>query len=509
MSVKDKIKCAVYARDSTDQQGDTLTNQINQCKEYIKLLGEQYDYENVLEFKDHAVSGYYTSVFERAEMKRAIAAAKEKRFELLVFKEVSRVGRDKQENPAIIGMFEQYGIRVIAINDGYDTLNKSNITFDILSVLAEQESKKISSRVSSAKKQKALRGMWNGEAPIGYVVKDKRLKVDNETKHIVQLIFDLYVNRGMGTFKVAKYLNDRGYRSKNGRVFSRGTVTQILKNRVYIGDTIYGRRKNILKRKYDDTGKMTKKKMQVILPEQEWTIIEKTHEAIIDKELYWEARSILNKKKKQGAPRRAYHPLTGILFCGKCGAGMVCQKRSFSNKQYRYYICKTYHKYGRDACDQANVNADELERVIVNAIKERFKQIDINNIIAKSDRSNDIKQLEEEYKELNNRKERLKKDQLDIFKQRDFFTEETYQEQMITIKKQIEVSEQEMQLIENKIIAVKESDNNIANIKEIVNSFIKLEIEDTSRLRVLLHDLIKRITLTGDSLEIEYKYDIM
>lgn len=92
-------------------------------------------------------------------MKRAIEDAKQKKIQLLVFKEVSRVGRDKQENPAIIGMFEQYGVRIIAINDNYDSLNKDNITFDILSVLSEQESKKISVRVSSARKQKALGAM--------------------------------------------------------------------------------------------------------------------------------------------------------------------------------------------------------------------------------------------------------------------------------------------------------------------------------------------------------------
>src|SRR5690606_39521087 len=82
---------------------------------------------------DLAVSGYYTSVFERETMKKAIEYAKQKRYQVLVFKEISRVGRDKQENPAIVGMFEQYGIRVIAINDNYDSLNKDNITFDILS----------------------------------------------------------------------------------------------------------------------------------------------------------------------------------------------------------------------------------------------------------------------------------------------------------------------------------------------------------------------------------------
>ncbi|MFC5529414.1 recombinase family protein [Cohnella yongneupensis] len=180
MSSSEKIKCAVYARVSTDKHGDSIENQVSQSQEYISRLGPQYDSEDLLIYRDEAVSGYYTSVFNRAEMKQAIKDARDHKFKLLVFKEVSRVGRDKQENPAIIGMFEQYGVRVVAINDNYDSLNKDNITFDILSVLSEQESKKISSRVSSARKQKARRGQWRGEPPIGYVVSPvtKKLEVD-------------------------------------------------------------------------------------------------------------------------------------------------------------------------------------------------------------------------------------------------------------------------------------------------------------------------------------------
>jgi site-specific DNA recombinase len=224
--------CAIYARVSTDRQGESIENQVNQCQEYISRLDGPYDTTNLLVYRDVAVSGYYTSVFDRAEMKQAIKDARENKFKLLVFKEVSRVGRDKQENPAIIGMFEQYGVRVVAINDNYDTLNKDNITFDILSVLSEQESKKISSRVSSARKQKARRGQWGGEPPVGYRInpENKKLEADPEWMHVPKVIFDLYVNSGMGTFKVAEYLNAQGIKTKQGFLWSRESVNRIIRN---------------------------------------------------------------------------------------------------------------------------------------------------------------------------------------------------------------------------------------------------------------------------------------
>src|SRR5690606_9485856 len=154
------------------------------------------------------------------------------KYKVLVFKEISRVGRDNQENPAIVGMFEQYGIRVIAINDNYDSLNKDNITFDILSVLAEQESKKTYVRVSNAKKQKARRGLWNTDAPIGYKYNSdtKKLEIDPDSREIVETIFRLYTQRGLGSFLIAKHLNDTGKQTRDGNQFSRESVKKIIEN---------------------------------------------------------------------------------------------------------------------------------------------------------------------------------------------------------------------------------------------------------------------------------------
>lgn len=504
------IKCGIYARVSTDKQEDSIENQIGQATEFISRLGDEYVVDEECIFIDTAVSGYYTSVFEREAMKKAIEYAKQKRYQVLVFKEISRVGRDKQENPAIVGMFEQYGIRVIAINDNYDSLNKDNITFDILSVLSEQESIKTSSRVSSARRQKALRGEWGGEAPIGYKVdrQTKKLIIDEEKKHIPKLIFDLYVNHGYGTFKIAEYLNQKGMLTKNNREWSRGTVAGVLKNQAYIGNVVHGMRKNVLKRTYDETGRMRKKKMQVKTDPSEWTIVENAHEPIIDKETFYEAQRILKSRTHSREPRHAYHPLTGILICGKCNAGMICQKRTHENKEYRYYICKTYHKYGRSKCKQANVNADKLEKTIVEIVKNRLNNLVTSNINVFADRSKDILRLEKEKDRLIKAKEKAEKDQIDIFSQRDLFSEEVYKEQMMKLKNQILSLEEEISIIENKIEAINIQASKEADLNNIIEEFLKIDMEDTANLRKLLHELIDKIYLNDNHLDIEYNYDL-
>jgi site-specific DNA recombinase len=509
LQLHEKIKCAIYARVSTDQQGDSIDNQVSQCQEYISRLGVQYDSNDVIIYRDVAVSGYYTSVFDRAEIKQAIQDARGGRFKLLVFKEVSRVGRDKQENPAIIGMFEQYGIRIIAINDNYDSLNKDNITFDILSVLSEQESKKISSRVSSARKQKARRGQWGGEPPIGYRVnrETKKLEFDPEWKDVPVTVFHLYVNKGFGTFKVAEYLNQKGTKTKNGNMWSRESVNKLIRNQAYIGNVVYGTRRNQLQREYDDSGKMTKRKVQIRIDKTEWQIIEQAHEALIDKETFYTAQRILLSKSHNRTPRRAYHPLTGILFCGKCKEGMVCQKRSSNNKEYRYYICKTYHKFGRQVCDQANINADELEDTITDLVRYKLKKIPQGVFSITANKEKDMDRLEQEVKLKQARREKWRKDQIDIFGQREIFDEATYFQQMLDIKRQIQILDEEIAIIGIQTEKLIEQISETASLEHYMEEFNKLDMDDPGRKRVLMHELIRKITLTDHQLDIDYNYD--
>lgn len=511
MLMNEVIKCGVYARVSTDRQDDSIENQIGQATEFINRLGSEFELDDDCIFIDNAVSGYYTSVFEREAMKKAIELAKENKYKVLVFKEISRVGRDKQENPAIVGMFEQYGVRVIAINDNYDSMNKDNITFDILSVLSEQESKKTSVRVSSARKQRALRGQWGGEAPIGYLVdkESKKLVVDPDKKHIPETIFDLYTNHGLGTFKIAEHLNLKGILTKNNKEWSRSTVRRILSNQAYIGSVVHGTRKNVLKRKYDDTGKMTKKKVQITTDPSEWTVTKNAHEAIIEPEVFYNAQKIINSRTHHRQPRRAYHPLTGILKCSKCGAGMVCQKRTFQTKVYRYYICKTYHKYGRARCSQANINADKIEKAIIDIVKDRLNDISVSKIIASTNRDDDINRLKKEEKSLLTSKNNAEKDSVDIFNQRELFTEEVYKGQMLSLKNKTEAIEEEIAIIRNKITAIEEQSNQTANVSKVVQQFLNLDTKDTSTLRTLLHDLISNIDASNEHLDIEYNYDIL
>ncbi|MFD1678226.1 recombinase family protein [Alicyclobacillus fodiniaquatilis] len=375
-------RCAVYARVSTDMQGESLENQVEYAQEYIRRLGDAYELAAACVYTDFDQSGYYTRFLQRPAIQRALGDAQARKFDVIVFKEISRISRDQAEHVEVVSRFTQYGVRIIAINDNLDSDRPE--TLDLLgihSVMAEMESKRISSRVSSGKKMLARRGMWMGEAPIGYVLNrdTHQLEIDFTQKEIVETIFRLYTAEDYGTFRIAAYLNDREMRTKNGRLWSRGTVGQVLRNPAYVGDLVYGKTRNTLKRIFDDRG-YTKVQGRNEMAPEDWIVVTDTHPAIISREMFEQAQVKLRARRKQN-PGRSRHPLTGILVCAECGAGMVCQKQRYQGREYRYYTCSRAFRFGRQMCQQPNVPADKIEQALwrwILRLLEAYKEMTVN-----------------------------------------------------------------------------------------------------------------------------------
>ncbi|WDL98645.1 recombinase family protein [Alicyclobacillus sp. ALC3] len=355
----------MYARVSTDRQGESLDNQVDYAKEYIRRLGDEFAVDATCVYTDFDQSGYYTRFIQRPAIQQALEDAKQGRFHVIVFKEISRISRDQAEHIEIVSRFQMHGVRVIAINDNVDSDRPE--TLDLLgihSVMSEMESKRISSRVSSGKKSLARRGVWLGEAPIGYRLceKARRLEIDAQFAATVVAIFRMYVDENKGTLRIADHLNRTCQYSKNGKLWSRFTVNRVLQNPVYVGDTVYGRTRNTLKRIFDERG-YRKQKARHVLPEDEWVTVRDTHPPLVDRAVFDKAQALLRSRSKPGA-KHSKHPLTGLLRCERCGETMVCQVQRQAKREYRYYVCSKAFRFGRSMCSQPNIRADELEQAI-------------------------------------------------------------------------------------------------------------------------------------------------
>lgn len=375
MSQNSGQRCAVYARVSTDMQGESLENQVSYAQEYVRRLGENFHMEEGCVYTDFDQSGYYTRFLERPAIQRALMEAGLGRYDVIVFKEISRISRDQAEHVEIVSRFAQAGVRMIAINDNLDSAKPD--TLDLLgihSVMAEMESKRISSRVSTGKKMLARRGVWTGEAPIGYRVnaEKRQLEIDPENARTVKLIFELFTVQGFGLMKIAEFLNQRGMATKRGHPWSRGTVGQILQNPAYAGDLVYGKTRNELRRLYDERG-YSKRKGRRRLAAEDWVVVPNAHPALITRAVFEQAQARRDRRSQQN-PRKSRHPLTGILVCGHCGSGMVCQTRNSATRVYRYYVCATAFRFGRAACRQPNLPAETLETTLWNYVITHIQQ---------------------------------------------------------------------------------------------------------------------------------------
>lgn len=500
-------RCAVYARVSTDMQGESLENQVEYAQEYVRRLGEGYQLEPDCVYTDFDQSGYYTRFLQRPAIQRALADAKQGRYDVIVFKEISRISRDQAEHVEIVSRFTQVGVRMIAINDNLDSDRPE--TLDLLgihSVMSEMESKRISSRVSSGKKMLARRGVWTGEAPIGYRLNPdlRQLEIDPLHAETPKIIFRLFTEEGLGTLKIAEYLNAREIWTKNGRPWSRGTVRQVLQNPAYVGDLVYGKTRNALKRIYNHQG-YSKVQSRNALPEEDWIVVHDTHAPLISHDMFTRAERIRSARAKQN-PRKSRHPLTGLLICDCCGAGMVCQQQRYRGKTYRYYTCGRRFRFGRIACEQPNLPAEKLEQAVWQHVMEQLHACGDAVVIVTAKRTA-LRDLQRQQQQLQHSLQKAQSGLARLLTDEDLPTESYTQlkEHFIATIRTAEAQLAAMQI--EMADAAQAEEPHTLPFSEVLQRLERLDGIQLDTLRSLFHSLIRRITIHQyDVREISLRY---
>jgi site-specific DNA recombinase len=298
-------------------------------------------------------------------------------------------------------------VRVVSVEEMYDSKVSDPTFFQIYAVLAESESRKTSIRVSLGNKEKARKGLWvTATTPLGYVrvnqLQDDQLKQElyasgihphqlhphPQESIIVKRIFSLFVGGRIGKRNVADKLNEVGSTTRNGYRWSDRDIHRVLINEVHIGTVIYGKKK----RHVVELKGGTTVKRDIEVDADKVIITENAHPRNVSIEDFYEAQRIISERRPinvNGANfNNAKHPLVGILKCGTCGSGVICQTRriklaSGDIKTYRYYVCSAVQRGGRAACSQKNIPAGEIEDYIYKTIKDKILAIDIDSMLDK------------------------------------------------------------------------------------------------------------------------------
>lgn len=329
------MRVAAYCRVSTDQadQANSFESQQRYFRDYI--MG-QPGWELWEIYADEGLSG--TSTQGRAAFRRMIRDAEAGRFQLILTKEVSRFSRNILDTIAYTRRLRQLGVGVRFVNDGIDTLEPdAELRLSIMASIAQEESRKTSSRVKWGQMRRMEQGVVFGRSLLGYDLRDGALTVNPEGAEIVRLIFHKYVHEGKGTTVIARELREAGYKTLTGSTDWRNTVIlKILRNEKYCGD---------LKQKKTFTPDYLTHRKQYNHGQEPFVFLRDHHEPIVPRGLWEAAQRELERRDIDGRLASGHgnrYPLSGKIRCGLCGKTFVSRSRSRGDgSRYRTWRCAT------------------------------------------------------------------------------------------------------------------------------------------------------------------------
>ena len=410
-----------YGRLSHDD-GDNESVSIANQRKIIEAFAN--DHGMVLSdfYVDDGVSGY---MMDRPDFDRLKRDLNENKVDVVIVKDLSRLGRHNAKVQLFLENILETGKRVIAIGDGYDTLNaKSHDMAGIQTWMNEIYVRDVSKKVRNAIDIMQREGRYISCVPYGYYIdpiKKGTYHVDETCAMYVKQMFDMYLS-GMGVAAIAKDFKKRGvptgsmitkqrlerqgkiYRGHVTDIWSPNVVASMLKNDFYIGTLTLGK-----------TKKRAIKGKKIKQPEEKQYVFENAHDAIIDKSTFKAVQEVLLDRSATNYRGRRIQTrpniFTGVLYCPDCGTRLT----SVSNNSNTRYVCRNYNYYGTSVCASHTTTERDLTEALIYFLEHCRDNLgeainDLDNIIQNNDKKsngniidtleNDIRHREHEVKVL-------------------------------------------------------------------------------------------------------------
>ena len=369
-----KMTVVGYCRLSRDEDKENYSS-IEEQKRIIKdyASSRNWTIEDKDFYIDDNVSGY---TFNRPEFTKMIEKVKGGKIDVVIAKDLSRIGRNNGKVLVLIDEFKNMQKNLILVSEmggTYDVLNDRDDTIGITTWFNERYVKDCSRKTRDHMYSKQKTGRLVMGNYYGYV-KDKedvtKLYVDEEIRPVITLIYKLYIEEGLGRKKICDILNSKYnyptpsvyYRQKHlerGRIYkhpvqelwSTYMISNVLNNDVYTGTLRTHKKKTVSIR-----GRAIK------LPEEEHFVFENHHEAIISKETFEMAQNIRKRKaklKSTSGTRKRNYAFSGLIRCGDCGFGVSGITMNRKQKQ-KGYECSQYRTYGKARCKCHEIKESDI-----------------------------------------------------------------------------------------------------------------------------------------------------
>lgn len=412
-----ELNVAYYARVSTEKVEQQASIK-HQEEHFEELIHSNNRWKFAGSYIDDGISGMHAD--KREEFQRMLRDAKLGKIDMIITKEISRFARNTLDSIQYTRELLSYGVCVWFQNDGINTIDDdSEFRLTIMAGVAQDEIRKLSSRVKFGHAQSIKNGVVLGHRMYGYSNNQGKLELIPEEADMVRMVFRDYAS-GMSTPRIEKKLWNMGYRSFKGGKISRDVIKNIIRNPKYKGYYCGGKVKVV--------DMFTKK--QEFLPQSEWIMFKDDGSRvpqIIDETTWEKANAYLRERGEAIKSRRTSFKneniFTGKLFCANDGAPYWMKQHYIRGKEDVRWVCSYKIKNGAASCDSFGLAESELKEVIADLINKSSENIDsileeyfeilqssIKNI---PDNKNEISRLEKQIDLLKQKREKILEYNLD------------------------------------------------------------------------------------------------
>jgi site-specific DNA recombinase len=472
-------RIGIWLRVSTDMQvkDDSPEHHEQRARYYVEA--KEWDVTEVYQLD--AVSG--KSVMGHPETKRMLSDIRSGHITGLVFSKLARLARNTKELLEFADIFRKEDADLISLSENIDTSTPAGrLFFTIISAMAEWEREEIASRVSASVPIRAkLNKPLGGQAPFGYKWVEKELVIDEKEAPARKLIYELFIeHKRKGT--VAVLLNKKGFRTRNGSLFSDTTIGRLLADTMAKGE----RRANYSK-------SLGEGKQWVYKPQEEWVIM--PCPAIISEELWNECNRILEdqSKPRKKPAKKPVHLFTNLLFCS-CGSKMYIPSNS------KKYVCA--------ACRESRIESSDLEEIYFEQLKSFLLTEDhLKTYLIKANETIDgkIEQLKSLHQELKKVREHMSK-LLDLHLSGEL-PKEGFGGRYNPLNERAKQIETNLPQVEAEIDFLKmqclNSNHLLSEAQDLNSRWPQLSIEAK---RTIAEQITNSITIGGDEIHIKFNY---
>lgn len=368
---------ALYIRLSKEDENEGPSESVNNQK---SLLNEFVQLHRLNVFDTYVDDGWSGTNFDRPDFQRLIADIEAKKVNMVITKDLSRLGRDYiLTGHYMERYFPEHRVRYISLLDGIDT-GVDSVANDITpfrAIMNDMYAKDISKKISSVKHDKQRKGLFIGGKPVyGYKMhptEKNKIVIDEEVAPVVRRIFGMALS-GMSCRQIATRLNEEhvptpatyaglpvGKPGPYTGLWSSERISDMLQNETYIGNMVQGRSRKI----------NYKTKKCIRQQPKDWVVVAGTHEPLIDRETFDKVRRLIDSRKHTRS--RTYDfLLKGLIFCHECGYPLaVLNRKNAAGEERLFFVCRTYQRFTKaGACTCHSIKEETVNEAVLAKVRE-------------------------------------------------------------------------------------------------------------------------------------------